>query len=166
MLFSMVSATIQVAGNLYEDIRTLNIDWPDSPTSSVTPKFSLVEEEPLSLWLRLPDRKIENKAFAIGVSLVGDDDLVEAEFNEDFEFGYSRNGSGKGQYYKLGSYSFPGGFNGYFRYETTGQWVPPSSGQLVLRRSSGFSIPLKQIGLFVVGIFVLLVGIGTIAKNR
>ena len=165
MLFSMVSTIIQVAGNLYEDIRTFNIDLQDSPTSSATPRFSLAEEKSLSLWLRLPDRRIENKAFEIDVFLLGNNDLVATEFNEDFEFGYFRNSSGKGQYYRLGSHSFCGGFNGYFRYETTGKWVPPFDGQLVLRRSSGFSVPVKQIGLFVAGIFVLLVGIGTIAKN-
>ena len=166
MLFSMVSAITHIAGSLYEDLRTFNIDLRNSPSSSTTSVFSLAEEKSLSLWLRLPDRRIENKAFAIDVFLIGKNDTVEAEFNEDFKFGYSRNSSEEGQYYKLGSHSFPGDFNGSFRYETTGEWVPPFNGQLVLRQGSAFSVPVKQIGFFVVGIFVLLVGIGTIAKNR
>ena len=166
MLFSMVSAITHIAGSLYEDLRTFNIDLRNSPSSSTTSVFSLAEEKSLSLWLRLPDRRIENKAFAIDVFLVGKNDTVEDEFNEDFKFGYSRNSSEEGQYYKLGSHSFPGGFNGSFRYETTGEWVPPFNGQLVLRQGSAFSVPVKQIGFFVAGIFVLLVGIGTIAKNR
>ena len=166
MIFSMVSAIMHFVGSLHEDICIFNINLQDSPTSSATSKFYIEEEKNLSLWLKLPNRRIENKEFEIDVSLVGENDIVDAKFNEDFRFGYFRNSSGRGQYYKLGKHSFRSGFNGYFRYETKGKWVPPFNGQLVLRQSSASSFPVKQIGLFVIGIFVLVVGVGTIVKNR
>ena len=101
MVTSMVFAIIHFAGNLHEDIRTFNINLQNSPTSSATQKFSIKEEKSLFLWLKLPNRQIENKDFEIDVSLIRENDIEEAKFNEDFRFGYFRNSSGKGQYYKF-----------------------------------------------------------------
>jgi hypothetical protein len=111
----------------------------------MTGEFSLKEERDLSLWLKLPNRQIENKDFEIDVFLVGENDTVDAKFNEDFRLGYFRNSSGKGQYYKIGVHSFPGDFSGHFRYKSKGKWVPPFQGKLVLRQDSAPSFPIKQI---------------------
>lgn len=165
MLFSMLSAIIHLTGKLYKDIRTFNINLQASRTSSVTAKFSIEKEKALSLWLKLPNRQIENKDFKIDVFLIGENDALDAKFGEDFKLGYFRNSSGKGQYYKLGSHSFPSGFNGYLRYEAKGKWAPPFKGELVLRESSASSFPVEQIKLFVAGILGLVIGISTIVKN-
>lgn len=165
MITSMVFAIIHFAGSLYKDIHTFDIMLRSAPVSATTTGFSIEEESDLSIWLKLPDRRIENKDFEIAVFLIGQNDVVVAELNEDFGFGYFRNSSGTGQYYKIGEHTFPSGFNGSLRYETKGTWVPPFNGELVLRQSSTASLPIRKIGLFVLGLFVLIVGIGTIAKN-
>lgn len=165
MVTSMVFTIIHFAGSLYEDIHTFDINLQASSTPSRTTGFSIEAEKDLSLWLKLPNRQIENKGFEIDVFVIGKNDIVTAKFNEDFKFGYFRNSSGKGQYYKIGEHSFRSGFNGYLRYETKGKWIPPFKGKLVLRQRSTSSFPTKQIGLFVLGIFLLVVGIGTIVKN-
>ena len=165
MVASMVFAIIHFAESLYEDIHTFNINLQASSIPLTTTKFFIKEEKNLSLWLKLANRQIENKDFEIDVFLIRKNDIVDAKFNEDFRFGYLRNSSGKGQYYKIGKHSFHSGFNGYFRYETRGTWGPPFRGKLVLRQGSASSFPVKQIELFVIGIFVLVVGVGTIVKN-
>jgi hypothetical protein len=165
MITSMVFAIINFAGNLYEDIHVFNINLQTPSAPSITTGFSIKEEKDLSLWLKAPNRQIENKDFEIEVFLIEKNDSADTKFNEDFRFGYSRNSSGEGQYYKLGKHSFQSGFNGYFRYKTKGTWVPAFKGNLVLRQELTSSFPVKQMGFFVIGIFVLVVGIGTIAKN-
>ncbi len=165
MIISMVFAIIHFSGSLYKDIYTFNIDLQSSSMSVTSKRFFIKEEKELSLWLKLPNRQIENKDFKINVFLIDENNNVVAEFNENFRFGYFRNSSGEGQYYKTGQYSFPSGFNGYLRYETKGKWVPPFKGKRVLRQASVSSFPTKQIGLFIIGIFLLVVGIGIIAKN-
>ncbi len=162
---SMVFAIMHFAGSLYKDLHIFNINLQATPVPLKTKEFSIKEGKELSLWLKLPNREIENKDFAMSVFLIGKNDIVDTKFNEDFRFGYFRNSSGEGQYYKIGKHHFHSGFNGYFRYETKGKWVPSFEGKLVLRQDSSSFYPVKQIGLFVVGIFVLVVGIGTIVKN-
>jgi hypothetical protein len=165
IIISMVSAIIHLAGNLYEDIQTFDINLHTSSKPSTTTEFSLKEKKDLSLWLKIPNRQIENKDFEIDVLLIGQNDIVEAKFNEDFRYGYFRNSSGEGQYYKIGKHSFPGSFNGYLHYETKGDWVPPFNGKLVLRQGSASSFAIKQMGMLVAGILVLIIGVGTIARN-
>ena len=165
MITSMVFAIIHFAGNLYDDIYTFNVDMLLSSTPAITKKISIKEKKELSLWLKLPNRQIENKDLKITVFLIDENNNVVAEFNENFRSGYFRNSSGDGQFYKIGQYSFPSGFNGYLRYETKGKWVPPFKGKFVLRQASVASFPIKQISSFIIGIFFLVVGIGTIAKN-
>jgi len=165
MVTSMVFAIIHFSGNLYEDIQTFNINLRTSSAPSTTTEFSIKEGKDISLWLKLPNRQIENKNFVIDISFIYGNDMVETKFNEDFSSGYFRNSSGKGQYYKIGKHLFRNSFNGYLSYKTKGKWVAPFRGALVLREDPASSFPIKQIGLFIIGIFVLVVGICTIAKN-
>ena len=166
MVTCMVFAIIHVAGSLYEDVHSFDVVLPVSPESSATPLFSIKAGKLLSLWLKTPDRQIENKAFEINVSLLNENGDAQADFNEDFKFGFLRNSAGNGQFYRLGEYRFDDSFNGYFRYEVVGNWRPQYKTSLVLRETKSVAMPVKQIGGFVLGVFVLITGIGTIAKNR
>ena len=166
MLTSMVSGIIYFAANLYEDIHTFPAKLPDSPLSSKTDNFREKRGNEVSVWLKVHNRQIENKDFVISVSIVEENGKKKAEFAENFRFGYLRNSAGKGQYYKLGSHLFENDFSGYLSYTTSGTWIPPFEGFLVIRRSQGLPLPLRQISVFLIGIIILITGIGNIAKNR
>ncbi|MBU1344560.1 MAG: hypothetical protein KKD66_23350 [Proteobacteria bacterium] len=81
---SMVFAIIHFSGNLYKDIQTFNINLHASSKPSITTEFSIKEKKDLSLWLKLPNRQIENKDFEIDVSLIRENDIEEENFNENF----------------------------------------------------------------------------------
>jgi hypothetical protein len=134
---------------------------PDSPLSSKTDNFREKRGNKASVWLKVHNRQIENKDFVISVSFVGENGKKKAELAKNFRFGYLRNSAGKEQYYKLGSHLFENDFSGYLSYTTSGTWIPPFEGFLVIRR-----LPLRQISVFLIGIIILITGIGTIAKNR
>ena len=165
MLISMIFGIIQYSGSLYENIQVFGIELPSPPAALKTSLFTIEENQIISVWLKYPDRRIENKDFKIAISLVGQNGKFLAKFVEDFNFGYFRNSTGEGQYYKLGEHAFKNGFIGYLQYETGGTWIPTRAVKLVLRRPLPFSLPLKQIGFFIMGIFVLVTGIATIAKD-
>ena len=162
MVTNMVFAIISTSGKLYEDAYIFDVNFQEFLK---TPQLTINKNQKLSIWLKVPNRQIENKDIEFTASLVGRDDNVNAKFNENFRLGYLRNSSGTGQYYRLGEHHFDDNFNGYFRCETKGKWIPPYKGHLVLREGKGISVPVKNIGLFIIGIFILMVGIGTIIKN-
>jgi hypothetical protein len=108
---------------------------------------------------------LENKNFNISIHFVNKNEIVPGKLGESFSAGYSRNSAGQGQYYWLGEHDFDDSFKGYIQYKNAGSYVPTATGKLVLRQSLPFSLPVKHLLFFIGGIFILIIGIGTIVKN-
>ena len=100
------------------------------------------------------------------VSLIGRDGRQYGNFGENFRFGYLRSSTGNGQYYRLGRYHAANEFAGYLQYQSTGNWKPAYDGAIVLRRHENVELPVKSIYIFVLGLFGLLLGIGTVLKLK
>jgi hypothetical protein len=165
MLESMISGAFHFTGNSYEDFQTFNFELQASQAPIKTSFFSVEEGQILSVWFRCSNRQIKNKNLKIAVSLINEDGANIWEAGKDFRFGNIRNSPRRVKYYKLGNYSFEKEFRGYLQYELDGTWIPTTTSALVLRRSPPLLLPLKQIALFVAGIFVLIVGIETIVNS-
>ena len=166
MLTGMILGIIHVASGSYRDIYTFPISLTQENASQQNLRFRTNGKADFSFWLKMPDRKIENKPFKFGVALVSNRGGRHASFEENFRFGYLRNGAEKGQYYRLGRYHSENEFNGYLQYRSSGNWRPASDGFIVLRRQEQAAVPLKSIGIFTIGFFGLVVGLGTITKKR
>lgn len=164
-LESMISGIFQFTGKLQEDFQVYNIELQTSQTPLKTSFFSAAKGQLFSIWLRYANKQIENKNINIAVSLIDDDENIIKEFREDLRFGPFRNSAKKIRYYKLGEYDFKNEFRGYIQYELDGTWTPTETSALVLRKSPPVRLPFKQIGLFVAGIFALIVGLETIFNN-
>jgi hypothetical protein len=165
MLESMISGTLHFTGNSHEDFQTFNIERQPSQAPIKTSFFSVEKGQTLSVWFRCSNRQLENKNLKIAVSLINEDGAVIWEAGKDFRFGNIRNSARRVKYYKLGNYNFKKEFRGYLHSELDGTWIPTTTSALVLRRSPHLLLPLKQIALFVAGIFVLIVGIETIVNS-
>lgn len=166
VLESIISGTFHFARKLYQDFQTINIEVQTPQTPTKTLFFSAEEGQILSLWLRYPTtRQIENKNLKIAAFLIDENENILWELKEDFKFGHFRKSTRKVKYYKFGDYSVGKAFRGYLRYQFDGTWPPTEMSALVLRKSPPMRLPFKQIGFFVAGIFVLIVGVETIAKN-
>lgn len=166
MLESMISGIFHFTGNLYEDFKVfgLGLQAPQAPIK--TSFFYAQEGQILSVWLRFSSRRIENQNLKIAVSLIDEDENRVWEFWKDFRFDHFRNSAGKVKYFKLGDNAFKKEFRGYLQYELNGTWTPATTSALVLRISQPVPLPLKQIGFFVVGLFVLIVGLEAISQAR
>jgi hypothetical protein len=165
MLVSMVFGIIHIAGSLYRNSQVLDVNLKTVNVTQKTRPFEIKKGQIISVWLKYPDRQLENKDFKIGLSFVNAKEVASGEMGEDFNAGYSRNSAGNGQYYWLGKHGFQDNFKGCLQYKVNGTYVPVETGKLVLRESLPLSLPLKHILFFIAGIFTLIIGIGTIAKN-
>jgi hypothetical protein len=165
-LTALLAVISSFTGGLYEDVHVFELKLKAAAKPLLTTGFTRADTREFSLWLKLPDRQIENKPIELDVSLVGKSGHIDAKFHEDFRFGYVRNSSGKGQYYKLGEYDFEKGYAGAFRYQTKGSWFPPFNGKLVLRKSLATSVPIQSIGFLIMALLLLLVGVGMIRNAR
>lgn len=165
MLFTMIQIIILSAGYLYKNVQEFPVTFVSDETPGQTPNFTLPVGGPFSVWLRLPDRKIENKNIIFSVYLMTSEGQTFKTFKEDFNIGYFRNSVGQNQYYRLGSFPVEEEFDGYFVYSHKGSWLPPYPGQLTVREIKGGVFPVKHILVFVLGLYLLLIGIKTINKN-
>ena len=165
ILESMISGMFHFTESSYEDFQTFNIELQAHQAPIKTSFISVNEGQILSVWLRYSNRQISNKNLKIAVSLFNEDENIVVEFGKDFQFGKYLNGRRKIKYHKLGAYHFKNEFRGYLQYELNGTWIPTKTSAFVLRTSPPVTLPLKQIGFFLFGIFVLIVGIETVAKN-
>lgn len=166
MLTGMVMGIFRFTSNSYRDIYTFPISLTQENESRQNLRFRTKGEVDFSFWLKMPDRKIENKKFRFGVALVSSEGYQQASFEENFRFGYLRNSAGKGQYYRLGRYHSENEFDGFLQYNSSGKWRPVSDGFIVLRRQEQVVTPLKSIWIFIVGLAGLILGIGTLLKNK
>lgn len=165
MLVSMVSGIIHFAGSMYRNVKILDVNLKTFNVIQKTTPFELKKGQNISVWLKYPDRRLENKNFNIRIHFVDKNEVIPGKHGASFSVGYYRNSAGQGQYYWLGEHDFKDSFKGYMQYKNTGSYVPTETGKLVLRRSLPLSLPLKHILYFMAGIFILIIGIGTIVKN-
>ena len=161
---SVVLGILSFTGEQYEDMQIFKIDLSEKAENSIY--FSANTGEPISVWLKVPDRELENKNFSINVFFIGPKGVKIATFKENFHFGYYRSSLDDGHYYKLGSYGFDEAFNGNLNYTIDGTWFPSYSGFLIMRRQNLFSIPWEEIILFITGSLILLLGIKISIKNK
>jgi len=165
ILKGMISGIYYFSGSLYENIQQFPINLSKA---SITDFFNANSDDDLSIWLKVPDRQIENKDITVIVEIIErHNNKLLSSYEEDFNFGYFRNSDGHGQYYKIGSYTFNNDIEGYLKYMKQGTWKIPYNGELVLRKSNfSFSFGFfKQIIFIAIGIVILIIGIGTIIKN-
>ena len=165
MLISMVFGIIHFAGSLYRNVQILDIDLKTFNVVQKTTIFELKKGQIISAWLKYPNRRLENENFNIYIHFVDKNEVIPGKLGASFSSGYFRNSAGQGQYYWLGEHDFNKNFNGCIQYKTTGSYLPTETGKLVLRQSLPFSLPVKHLLFFMAGIFILIIGIGTIVKN-
>ena len=151
MLVSMVFGIIHFAGSLYRNVQILDIDLKASNVTRKTTSFELEQGQIISVWLKYPNRRLENKDFKISLSFVDKNKAIPGKLGEDFNTGYFRNSAGQGQYYWLGEHDFNKNFKGCIQYKTTGSYLPTETGKLVLRQSLPFSLPVKHLLFFMSG---------------
>ena len=164
MLTGMVLGIRHFASGTYRDIHTFPISLTQENGSQQNLRFRTRGKIDFSFWLKMPDRKIENKKFRFGVALVNSEGVRKVNFEENFRFGYLRNSAGQGQYYRLGRFQSENEFNGYLKYRSSGKWRPTSDGYIVLRRQEPLAMPVKSIWTFFIGLAGLIAGIGTMVK--
>ncbi|MCG2712912.1 MAG: hypothetical protein L6416_11405 [Candidatus Omnitrophica bacterium] len=162
---SLVFGIISITNGLYEDAYTFPVRLSLKNNQDIAGTFSARTDEVLSFWLKVPDRRIENKDFQLSVII---DDLTSREkttWHSDFNLGYLRNSSGQGQYYQLGTHRFKKDFYGSLNYIAHGQWVAPYNAYLVIRRVKSLQLPKLHILLFTIGFIMLFQGINSLQKN-
>ena len=165
LITSLVFGIISMTNGLYEDVYTFPVRLSLKNNQDIAGTFNAKADEVFSFWLKVPDRRIENKDFQLSVII---DDLGsrgQTTWHSDFTFGYLRNSSGQGQYYQLGTHRFNKEFFGSLNYIAHGQWVAPYNAYLVIRRVKSLKWPKIQIILFAIGFIVLFQGINSLQKN-
>jgi hypothetical protein len=166
VLESIIAGTFHFTQRLYQDFETIHVELQAPKTPGKTSFFSVKNGQILSLWLRYcPTTQIENKNLKLAVFLIDEDGTILWNVKEDLQFGHIRKSARKVKYYKFGDYRVGKAFRGYLRYEFDGTWPSVKTSALVLRKSPPMRLPLKQIGFFMAGIFVFIIGIETMAKN-
>ncbi len=165
LITSLVFGIISITNGLYEDVYTFPVRLSLKNNQDIAGTFSAKADQVFSFWLKVPDRRIENKDFQLSVII---DDLAssaQTTWHSDFTFGYLRNSSGQGQYYQLGTHRFNKDFYGSLNYIAHGQWVAPYNAYLVIRKVKSLQWPKIQILLFAIGFIVLIQGINCLQKN-
>ena len=165
-LIGMVLGIKHFASGTYRDIHTFPISLTQENDSQQNLRFRTRGKIDFSFWLKMPDRKIENKKFRFGVALINSNGVQKVRFEENFRFGFSRNSAGNGQYYRLGRFHSENEFNGYLQYRSRGKWRPASDGYIVLRRQEPTAMPVKSIWTFFIGLSGLIAGFGTMINFR
>ncbi|MCK5477127.1 MAG: hypothetical protein KAI55_04360, partial [Candidatus Aenigmarchaeota archaeon] len=146
---SVILCVLSFTEEQYEDMQIFKINISDTVENSI--HFSANLKEPMSIWLKVQDRELENKNFSINVFFIGPKGTELVTFKENFHFGYYRNSLDNGHYYKLGSYGFDEAFNGNIKYTITGTWFPSYDGFIIMRCQKPFFIPWEEIILFITG---------------
>jgi len=113
----------------------------------------------LSIWLRVPDCRIENRDFQLAVRIIDSKSQDIIAWKNIFSSNMIRNNDAEGQYYLLGMHYFNKNFLGEIQYYGKGSWVAPYNGTLVVREPRTFSMPLKKIIFLAAGIVLLAGGL-------
>ena len=164
-LYGLIGGISYYAGNTYGDevafpvtLRRKNVVMPTAP-------YGVAEQVQRSVWLKVPDRQIENKDFQILVRIIDRQGETLAEMEENFRMGYLRSSAGDQQYYRLDGVEFPAGFSGYLQYVTSGEWEAPYDGTLVLRYRRKSTHPFKYGLVLAVGVMILMIGLRQIPQG-
>lgn len=154
-------------GRYYIDIKSFDFQAEDGLSKSEN--IELFQGD-YSFWVKMPDRKIENKNAQISVLLFSHSGEEEASMEEDFSFGYYRNSSGEGQYYLVGSHNFSEDFSGALNFVFTGDWSSSQSGEMVIREAHPNNLITKEalilLGAILLGVLLLIAGIKVISRSR
>lgn len=165
LITSLVFGIIYITNGLYEDVYTFPARLSLTNGQDIAGTFRAEKDQLFSFWLKVPDRRIENKNFQLSVII---DDLAsraQTTWNTDFTFGYLRNSSGQGQYYQLGTYRFNNEFYGTLKYIAQGEWVAPYNAYLVIRKVKSLNWPKLHILLFLIGFILVFQGINSLQRN-
>jgi hypothetical protein len=166
MLAGVIPGVIHLVSGSYRDIYTIPIVLGPADGTHQKIRFHTRGRMDFSFWLKVPNRSIENKKFEFKVALIDSAGRRHAKFGENFRFGYMRSSTEGGQYYRLGRYRAENEFAGYLQYQSHGKWKPAYDGAIVLRRRDDARMPVKSIYVSALGLFGLLLGIGSILKHR
>ena len=134
--------------------------------SQNTPSFYLDPGEKVSVWLRLPDRKAENKDFSFHVTVINEAGETVEQMAEDFRFGYFRSSYGRGQFYRIGKFRTKQPLNGIMIFQAGGEWAPDQGGELVLRKEKGAKVSLTVVFGLMVGITLVILGVMRLALKE
>ncbi len=166
IITSLVFGIISIANSRYNDIHTFTVTLTGQKEVSACGNFTAKKNEHLSFWLKVPDRRIENRDFQLSVNISDFNKATDTTWKNDFRFNSWRNSSGQGQYYHLGTYDFKNDFTGSICYKNTGKWVAPYNGALVIRRIKPFKMPWRDLGFFLSGLLLFVLGLKTFLKNK
>jgi hypothetical protein len=165
MITAMVFGIIEVAGGYYINVWEHPVNLSITGQTLFTDTFEVGSNSHFSIWLKLPDRQIENKSISISGQVNSLSSKRLANFSENFNFGYVRNSSGKNQYYRLGQIAFDKKDSVFLSYKMEGKWSAPYDGYIVFRKASGIKVPVRQIIMFLLATLILIVGIVAITKS-
>ncbi|MBU1043040.1 MAG: hypothetical protein KJ915_01425 [Candidatus Omnitrophica bacterium] len=166
MITSLVFGIIQIANSKYDDLYTFTVKLAGQKTDSACGNFIAKKNEHLSFWIKIPDRRVENKDFQLSVNITDFNRAIDTTWKNDFRFGSWRNGTEEGQYYHLGTYDFKSSFNGTLCYKTSGNWIAPYNAALVIRRKARFKMPWRDFKFFNLGLLLFALGLSTFLKNK
>jgi hypothetical protein len=166
MITSLVFGIIEIVNSRYDDLYTFTVKLAGQKNDAACGNFLARNKENLSFWLKVPDRRIENKDFQLSVNITDVNKAIDVTWKNDFNFGYWRNSSEQGQYYHLGTYDFKQDFNGSVCYKTSGKWTAPYNGALVIRRVRPIKISFRDLGLCSSGLLLMILGLKAILKNK
>lgn len=165
LITSLAFGIISITNGLYEDIYTFPIRLSLKDDQKIAGIFSAKNDEVYSFWLKVPDRRIENKDFQLKVTIKDFASRSQTTWESNFTFGYLRNSSGQGQYYQLGNQRFSSDFYGSLNYSAQGKWVAPYNAYMVIRKVKSLQWPKSQLIFFLIGFIVLSKGINSLQKN-
>ncbi|MCA9402667.1 MAG: hypothetical protein KC897_02700 [Candidatus Omnitrophica bacterium] len=158
-IYGLVGGISQISGQIYRDDLVYPVSLHNPGKELQTALLSVDRNETRSFWLRVPDRRIENRDMQFQLRLIDGAGNAVADWSEDFRSGYLRNSTGRRHYYRIGQHDFTAGFTGYFRYATGGSWRPTYNGVLVLRDKGQGAVPYKFLGVIGVGVMILIIGL-------
>ncbi|MFH1063194.1 MAG: hypothetical protein V1747_09990 [Candidatus Omnitrophota bacterium] len=166
MITSLVFGVIQTAHSRYDDLYTFSIKLSGQKKDTACGNFVARKKEHLSFWLKVPDRRIENRDFQLSVNVTDFNKAIDTTWKNDFKLGFWRNSSEQGQYYHLGTYEFKNNFNGSICYKTSGKWIAPYNGALIIRRVKPFKISFPALGFFSAGLLLFSLVLKMFLENK
>jgi len=165
MITSLVFGIISITTGLYEDVYSFPLRLSSICTNQTAGSFNAEPDELFSFWIKLPDRRIENKDFQITTTICNSSLDKIITWKNDFKSSYLRSSSSQGQYYQLGSCRFHQKFRGFLKYSTNGSWIAPYNAHLVIRKIKSFRMPRFEMIALILGIIVLFQGINLMQQN-
>lgn len=166
MITSLVFGLTRFSDGLHEDIYIFPARLSKLKDMETAGLFTAKKGENLSFWLKVPDRRIENKNFSFEISIFNQKGNKKISYRTDFNYKHIRNNTGVGQYYLLGTHYFQKRFEGLIKYVSSGMFLSPYNGSIVIRKTTTGTFPFTEFGFCVLGFLLCLNGIKTIEKYK